>query len=169
MGMPKTKKAIKALKERVDTVEMNKDLIERAVGKESAEETIKCKEEIKTLLEAYDRQSEQIKKLNKKVACQKGQLKVFQKKNPNRPEALMLALIDNLEMLEKTGKYKIHLENTVFTERIERPTSLFYKTEKIGSKTVITITEGEQVNKKRNAFGVEIECEDGVKIYESNI
>lgn len=168
MGISKAKKAIIALRERVNTVETNGDLIQKAVSEEDWKATKQCAEEIKTLLEAYERQGKQINDLSKKVACQKGQLKVFQKKNSNRPEALMLTLIDNLEMLEKTGKYRITCENKLFTEKIEH-NRLYCETKKIGSKTVITIMEGQQYNIKYNAFGTEIECGDGVEIYESNI
>lgn len=71
MGLSKAKKAIIKLKQRVETVEMNKDMIERAVGKESAEETLKCVDEIKTFLEAYEKQVELNKILNKKVVNQR--------------------------------------------------------------------------------------------------
>lgn len=86
MSMSKTKKVLKALQQRVDTVELNGDMIEKAIGKESYEQTIICKDEIKTLLEAYKNLQIQVKNLNKKVSSQRGQLKVFYKKRGNQDE-----------------------------------------------------------------------------------
>ena len=81
MGMTKTKKAIFRLQERVNTVEENGDLIKKAVGEESWAETKKVSDDIKIVLEDYFRREQQVKSLNKKVAHQKGILKVLQKRN----------------------------------------------------------------------------------------
>lgn len=81
MGMSKGKKAYRALQERVNTVELNTDLIKRAVGEESFLATVKCKDEIKEILLFCDRQAEQIRALNKKVCSQRGQIKVLRRKS----------------------------------------------------------------------------------------
>ncbi len=77
MALSKANKALKALKERIETVELNGDMIQKAIGEETYKETIKCKDEIKTLVEAYEIQVENNKRLNKKVKAQRGQLKVL--------------------------------------------------------------------------------------------
>lgn len=84
MGMTKTKKAILRLQERVNTVEENGDLIKSAVGEESWAETKKVSDDIKTVLEDYHRREQQIERLNKKVAHQKGILRVLQNKKTKK-------------------------------------------------------------------------------------
>lgn len=86
MSKSDTKKALKALQQRVETVELNGDMIEKAIGKESYEQTVKCKDEIKTVLEGYKRLQTQVRNLNKRVSSQRGQLKVFYKKRGNEDE-----------------------------------------------------------------------------------
>lgn len=87
MGMSKTKKAIIALQERVNTVELNGDMIEKALGKEQYEATVKCKDEIKTLLKAYDKQKEftrnTIKNARTKVLNQRNTIKMLKSNNTN--------------------------------------------------------------------------------------
>lgn len=80
MGNSKAKKALKALRQRIETIEMNADMIERAVGKETTEETLKCKDEIKALVEAFEKQIELNKKQNIKIKNQRAILKTLQQK-----------------------------------------------------------------------------------------
>lgn len=80
MSISKANKTLRALKERVDTVELNGDMIQRAFGEETYQETVKLKDEIKTLIESYEKQVDLNKRLNKKVVAQRGILKVLQRK-----------------------------------------------------------------------------------------
>jgi len=88
MGMSKTKKAIVALQERVNTIELNGDMIEKALGKEQYEATVKCKDEIKTLLEAYEKQKEftrnTIKNARTKVLNQRNTIKMLKNHNKKK-------------------------------------------------------------------------------------
>lgn len=97
MGNSKAKKALIALKRKVETVEMNADMIERAVGRETIEETIKCKDEIKTLIEAYESQIDLNKKQNIKIKNQRAILKALQQKNQTTTKE------NNMEKLRKSG------------------------------------------------------------------
>lgn len=85
--MKKIQKVLESLKNRIDTVELNGDLIEKAIGRESYLETLKIKDELKILVEAYENQREQVEILNKKVMHQKGQLKVLYRKQGEKNEA----------------------------------------------------------------------------------
>lgn len=99
MGNSKAKKALKALKQRVETIEMNADMIERAVGRETTEETIKCKDEIKTLIEAYESQIELNKKQNIKIKNQRAILRKLQQKSTNK---------FIMERLRKSGNFSCY-------------------------------------------------------------
>lgn len=80
MSKTKTEKAIIALQRRVETVEISGDMLARALSPEDYEETVKCAQEIKTLLTAHEQQNKSVKQLNKKVVCQKAQIKGLLKK-----------------------------------------------------------------------------------------
>lgn len=81
MSLSKSRKAYRALQERVNTVELNEDLIKKAIGEESFLATVKCKDEIKEILLLCDRQAEQIRALNKRVCAQRGQIKILRRKS----------------------------------------------------------------------------------------
>lgn len=97
MGNSKAKKALKALKQRIETIEMNADMIEKAVGRETTEETIKCKDEIKTLVEAYESQIELNKNQNIKIKNQRAILKALQQKQERTTDKSIM------ERLRKSG------------------------------------------------------------------
>lgn len=108
MGISKARKAVTALRERVNTCYENSDLLKRALNKEDYEATMKCAEEIKDILEAYDRQLEitrnTVKNAKRKINNKKRELQ----KNP------LSFLVDCLQELEKSGNYVVTCENEVF-------------------------------------------------------
>ena len=161
MGNSKAKKALKALKQRIETIEMNADMIERAVGRETTEETIKCKDEIKTLVEAYESQIELNKKQNIKIKNQRAILKTLQQKNqPTTKENIMEKLKDFIEFLSTKKGYKANIETRVFNE--ERDTGMFRTCKCIGSKITIILKEGQQANVRKDKFGTIFSEEDEV-------
>lgn len=81
MSKSETKKKIKALRERVETVEMNEDLMRRALSEDSWKETVKCKDEIKALLGAYDKQMELNRYMNKRIVKQRNLIGALQRKD----------------------------------------------------------------------------------------
>lgn len=76
--MSKTKKALRSLKRRIEAVEEYFEL--KHICDEKHIETLKCKDEIKILVEAYEKQIELNKKQNIKIKNQRGMLKVLQQK-----------------------------------------------------------------------------------------
>lgn len=77
MGMSKAQKALLKLKLRVETVECHAEAVKNWMDESKFNSMMNCKEEIKTLIEAYEKQVENNKRLNKKVVAQRGQLKVL--------------------------------------------------------------------------------------------
>lgn len=125
MSKSKTKKTIEALQDRVNTIELNGDMIEKAIGRGAFEQTLKCSNEIKTLIEAYAKQIELNKKMNIKIKTQRNELiklknkrKLEKKKvwidyyktqqgNTGVGRAKVMGTgINKLEQLEKTEKEK---------------------------------------------------------------
>lgn len=92
--MSKAKKAIIALWARVNTVEQNEDLIKKAIGEESYRETKKCSDEIRDVLEAYEKQKELVitsrKKDKIKILNQRNKIKQLEENNRRLKEKLML-------------------------------------------------------------------------------
>lgn len=80
MGLSKTRKILNNLKQRVVAVEINFELEKNKMISEVYTETVKCKDEIKTLIEAYEKQIELNKKQNIKIKNQRRILKVLQQK-----------------------------------------------------------------------------------------
>ena len=108
MGISKAKKAVTALRERVNTCYENSDLLKRALNKEDYEATMKCAEEIKDILEAYDRQLEITRNTAKNAKRKINNKKRELQKNP------LNFLADCLQELENGGKYIVTCENKVF-------------------------------------------------------
>lgn len=167
MGMSKTKKAIIALQERVNTIELNGDMIEKALGKESYEETVKCKDEIKTLLETYEKQSEfirnTIRNAKKKILNQRNTIKMLKshitnkKENRRSENEIIDDLAKCLNDLQKTGKYRLDIDREIFTNTdVSRTKPPFVSREVVGSKTIIVIREGRQVSFEIDASGVKV-------------
>lgn len=119
MGISKAKKAVTALRERVNTCYENSDLLRRALNKEDYEVTMKCAEEIKDILEAYDRQLEITRNTAKNAKRKINNKKRELQKNP------LNFLADCLQELENGGKYIVTCENKVFYDSV-------YKTRKAG-------------------------------------
>lgn len=147
MGISKAKKAIKALQERVNTCYENSDLLKRALSKEDYEATMKCAEEIKDVLEAYEKQVNlargTITNAKRKLQNQKAELKKLkQRKDP------IEELTDCLQRLEKTEKYDIKCSTTVFYDKKIRLSGIPININRVGSKTIVTLKEGRQ-------FGIE--------------
>ena len=80
MSISKAKKALIALKERVASFEYFEEEIKNTNSEKVYEDSIRCKDDIKTLVEAYEKQVGLNKILNKKVCAQRGQLKVLYRK-----------------------------------------------------------------------------------------
>lgn len=95
----KTKRAIKALQERCNTVKLNGDMLERALGKESYEETKRFSEEIEIVLQELENTKRHIAGLNKKVCQQRGQLKVYQNKAKARKQNKKIMIDTRLSKL----------------------------------------------------------------------
>lgn len=121
MGISKARKAVTALRERVNTCYENSDLLKRALNKEDYEATMKCAEEIKDILEAYDRQLEITRNTAKNAKRKINNKKRELQKNP------LNFLADCLQELENGGKYIITCENKVFYDSV-------YKTRKASVK-----------------------------------
>lgn len=81
MGISKTKKALKSLKQRVKTTEDNLIFLRNKATDELYQETVKCKDEIKTLIQAYENQIELNKRQNIKIKNQRGMLKALLRKS----------------------------------------------------------------------------------------
>lgn len=159
MSLSKAKKALRALKERVDTVELNGDMIQRASGEEIYQETVKLKDEIKILVEAYEKQVDNNKILNKKIRSQRVHLRILEMKNKINSKIEPVEILGELlKQLEKEG-CKITVDIQQFTD--EDNLGLHRFIEPIGSKTVITIAKGKQYNLKRDIFGTIYECSEG--------
>lgn len=84
MGVSKAKKAITALWNRVNAVEENGDMIKRALGEETYLETKKCSDEIRAILEAYEKQKELVitsrRKDRIKILNQRNKIKQLEEK-----------------------------------------------------------------------------------------
>lgn len=80
MGISKTKKALKSLKQRVKTTENNLIFLRNKATDELYQETVKCKDEIKTLIPAYENQIELNKRQNMKIKNQRGMLRALLRK-----------------------------------------------------------------------------------------
>lgn len=81
MPISKAKKALMSLKNRVLSFEYFEEEIKRANAEATYADSIKCKNDIKTLIEAYEKQVSLNKVLNKRVCTQRGQLKVLYRKD----------------------------------------------------------------------------------------
>ncbi len=81
MGISKIKKALKSLKQRVKTTEDNLIFLRNKTTDELYQETLKCKDEIKTLIGAYEKQIELNKRQNIKIKNQRGMLKALLRKS----------------------------------------------------------------------------------------
>ncbi len=161
MSKSDTKKALEALQQRVETVELNGDMIEKAIGKESYEQTVKCKDEIKTVLEGYKRLQTQVKNLNKRVSSQKGQLKVFYKKQgKTKSEKIIETIVDNIELLKKKEGYDVTVNHRKYVKTNDTGFSPFTTSEIIGSKTEIVIKKGAQVDIRCSGDGTTIAEDD---------
>lgn len=79
MGLSKTKKALKNLKQRVENTERNLKILEPLKPTAWYEESIEFVNELKTLIEAYEEQIELNKKQNIKIRNQKGFLRALLK------------------------------------------------------------------------------------------
>lgn len=80
MGISKTKKALISLRQRVETTENNLIFLRNKATDELYQETVKCKDEIKTLIQAYENQIELNKRQNIKIKNQRGMLKALLRK-----------------------------------------------------------------------------------------
>lgn len=80
MGSSKTRKALVALKDRVKIVEENLEFKNNVIYGKEVVEALKVKDEIKILIEAYEKQIELNKKQNIKIKNQRGMLRVLQQK-----------------------------------------------------------------------------------------
>ncbi len=80
MGISKTHKALISLKQRVKNTESNLLFLRNNTTDELYQETVKCTNEIKILIESYEKQIELNKKQNIKIKNQRGILKVLQRK-----------------------------------------------------------------------------------------
>ena len=80
MGSSKTRKALADLKYRVKIVEENLEFKSNVIYGKEVVETLKVKDEIKILIEAYEKQIELNKKQNIKIKNQRGLLRVLQQK-----------------------------------------------------------------------------------------
>ncbi len=81
MSISKAKKALISLKERVAYFECFEEEIKNKNNEEEYQDSIKCKNEIKTLVEAYEKQVALNRILNSRVCAQRGQLKVLYRKD----------------------------------------------------------------------------------------
>lgn len=86
MPISKAKKALIALKERVVSFEYFEEEVKRTNDEDTFADSIKCKNDIKILIEAYEKQVALNRTLNKKVCAQRGQLNVLYKRRKDKQQ-----------------------------------------------------------------------------------
>lgn len=80
MSKTDTEKALRNLKRRTNNTKNNLEWLKSNATEEAYQDTIKCANEIDTVIQAYERQIELNKKMNLKIIHQKGMLRALQQK-----------------------------------------------------------------------------------------